>query len=412
MFIAQLVSTGRVAVVERVNLDRILAEMRFQASDWADPNKTASLGNALSAQIIIRGKLMKMNDFIYWTATMLDISTARVMFSARTRISNMGQIFNSLPNFCNQLVERVNDPTSNQHLFTNVAVATFDVQGGVTPEEAAVVTELFIASLVSTRRVNVIDRTNFDAILQEMRFQTTDWSNRERTASLGRVLNATNVIRGQLMKMGDQIFWTATVLDVNTAQVLSSARLQLNNLDNIWEASSANRQQSNLVNFSQQIVSQLPPPNIFVGRWQSTSVVEGNTLYCIIDIKNDGTVNIERFDYANLTVNSTRNIFGDYRSSRTWGSPGRLTNISGIYNLNWENNERIRISIFVSGVFNWNTGTPIIRINATSNEIPRQFSYRLNNIWYQFYRDGRYQHHDWYISMAGSTAYHEFRKIN
>jgi TolB-like protein len=222
LFIAQLVSTGKVAVVDRVNLDSILTEMRFQASDWSDPNKTASLGRALSAQIIVRGKLMKMGNSIYWTATMLDVSTAHVMFAARERLSDIGQIWNRLPDFCNQLVARINAPGPNSSLLTNVAVATFDVQGGITPAEAAVVTELFIASLVSTGRVNVIDRTNFDKILEEMRFQTSDWSNRERTASLGRVLNAQNVIRGQLMKLGDNIFWTATVLDINTAQVLSS----------------------------------------------------------------------------------------------------------------------------------------------------------------------------------------------
>jgi TolB-like protein len=198
-----------------------------------------------------------------------------------------------------------------------MAVATFEVQGGVTPEEAGVVTELFIASLVNTGRVNVIDRTNFEKILEEMRFQTSDWSSPNTTAELGRVINVQNVIRGQLMKLDNNIFWTATVLDVNTAQVLSSSRQQINNINDVWG--------NTLTNFSNQIISQLPPPNYFVGRWQYSDTypssqtwrdrdndrsvggrnIPVNPMTIILTIQADGNVIVERFDTIEVTINST-----------------------------------------------------------------------------------------------------------
>jgi TolB-like protein len=115
-----------------------------------------------------------------------------------------------------------------------VAVATFDVIGGITQDEAAVVTELFMAELVATGKLKVVDRVNFDKIIAEMRFQTSDWSDSQKTARLGRALNAGYVIRGQLMKMGSVIYWTATMLDVNTAQVLYAAREQVSDMGQIW----------------------------------------------------------------------------------------------------------------------------------------------------------------------------------
>jgi hypothetical protein len=108
-----------------------------------------------------------------------------------------------------------------------VAVATFGVTGEITAEEANIVTELFIAELVSTGRVDVIDPANFDRIIVEMNFQTSDWSDRQKTAQLGGILDVQYIIRGQLMKMAAVYYWTATMMDIETAQVLSSAREQL-----------------------------------------------------------------------------------------------------------------------------------------------------------------------------------------
>jgi TolB-like protein len=141
-----------------------------------------------------------------------------------------------------------------------VAVATFDTTGGVTGDEAQVVTELFMAELVSKGTVNVVDRVNFDKIIAEMRFQTSDWSDSQKTAQLGRALNAGYVIRGQLMKMGNAIYWTATMLDINTAQVLYSAKEQLNDLGEIF---------GKLPGFCSQMLDKIPMPNYFAGTWRT-----------------------------------------------------------------------------------------------------------------------------------------------
>jgi TolB-like protein len=171
-----------------------------------------------------------------------------------------------------------------------VAVATFDVTGGVTADEARVITELFMAELVSKGKVSVVDRVNFDKIIAEMRFQTSDWSNAQKTAALGNALNAGYVIRGQLMKMGNAIYWTATMIDIKTAQVLYSAREQVNDLSEIF---------GKLPGFCSQITNKIPNGNGLVGRWQSTSYVweperdDSREVKCILDFKENGTVIME-----------------------------------------------------------------------------------------------------------------------
>lgn len=118
----------------------------------------------------------------------------------------------------------------------SIAVSTFDITGGaVSSEEAEAITELFISELVATGKVNVVDRANFDKIIKEMKFQSSDWSNSEKTAALGNAVNANMVVRGQIIKLGSKMYLSATIIDVKTANVLSSAREQFNSLDDIFE---------------------------------------------------------------------------------------------------------------------------------------------------------------------------------
>ena len=117
----------------------------------------------------------------------------------------------------------------------NIAVSIFDIAGGaVSTEEAEAITELFIAELVSTGKVTVVDRTNFDKIIKEMKFQASDWSNKEKTVALGNAINATMVVRGQIIKLGSRMYLSSTIINLKTAEVASSAREQFNSLDDVF----------------------------------------------------------------------------------------------------------------------------------------------------------------------------------
>lgn len=214
--------------------------------------------------------------------------------------------------------------TSSLYLFSQqvptVAVATFDVMGGVTADESKVITELFITEIVSKGTVNVVERENFDKIISEMRFQSTDWSNSQKTAQLGTATNAQYVIRGQFMKMGNVIYWTSTMIDVNTAQVLYSAREQISDLKDIW---------GKLPGFCSQILAKIPAPNYFIGKWRGVS----GTRTCILEFKTDGSIIISEYQAEDFSIFSTQR-------------KGRGT---GNYSLNGNN---IRINLTLKGLAN------------------------------------------------------------
>ncbi len=118
-----------------------------------------------------------------------------------------------------------------------MAVATFEIKNNaVTDDEADIITELYIAELVATGKVTVVERTYFDKLIkEEMKFQSSDWSDGEKTLALGTAVGADILAHGQIMKMGSKLYISATVINGKTAAILSSGRKQFSDIDEIFD---------------------------------------------------------------------------------------------------------------------------------------------------------------------------------
>jgi hypothetical protein len=65
----------------------------------------------------------------------------------------------------------------------------------------------------------------------ENRFQMSDLSSDEKTASIGKAANADWVVRGKVQKLGTRIVVTASLLDVNTLEIVGGAPMYLNDIE-------------------------------------------------------------------------------------------------------------------------------------------------------------------------------------
>ena len=115
-----------------------------------------------------------------------------------------------------------------------VVVAPFDVKG-VAQEDADVITELFTAEYANTGSASVVDRNSFDKIKTQLSFQSSDWSNADKVAQLGKALNANHVVVGQLLKFRGQIITTIKIIDVNTTTILASYTEKVKDIENLLD---------------------------------------------------------------------------------------------------------------------------------------------------------------------------------
>jgi len=192
-----------------------------------------------------------------------------------------------------------------------IVVSTFSTRGqAVTADDAESITELFIAELAKQSGVRVVDRTSIERVVAEMKFQTSDWSDPQKTARLGSALNAEILVRGQLNQLGQQISFAITALDIKTLEVVSSTTKTFN-AKNIFTTEDGallgdvSRYSSKKVIFeiAESIADPIKDkmgPNYFIGKWQTD---DGN---CILEFRADGTVRVERYIYGLRTyINGT-----------------------------------------------------------------------------------------------------------
>jgi TolB-like protein len=112
-----------------------------------------------------------------------------------------------------------------------VAVAPFTATSGNAESDAETIAEIFGLELQAKNVVRVYTRGNIMSVMSENRFQMSDLSSDEKTATIGKAANADWVVRGQVQKLGAVIVVTASLLDVNTLEIMGGAPMYLNAIE-------------------------------------------------------------------------------------------------------------------------------------------------------------------------------------
>jgi WD40 repeat protein len=118
VFFIRLGNTGKVSLVDRNVVERVLREHSFQVGDWLDQRKTAELGGALNADWITRGELQKVGSSILVTVRFYDIKTTRFVggtdfIDAKDlRLANAEDAYNKMDPLVNKLTETIGGSTA------------------------------------------------------------------------------------------------------------------------------------------------------------------------------------------------------------------------------------------------------------------------------------------------------------
>jgi len=103
-------------------------------------------------------------------------------------------------------------------------VAVIDFEGrGIKPEEAVSLSDVFQGVLVESQEFTVVDRNRIKAILEEQGFQQSEaCSQVECLVQVGKILKVEKMFAGVIGKVGSRFTVNIQVIDVQTAQILSS----------------------------------------------------------------------------------------------------------------------------------------------------------------------------------------------
>ncbi|MDR1420314.1 MAG: hypothetical protein LBI86_08070 [Treponema sp.] len=139
-----------------------------------------------------------------------------------------------------------------------IAVVPFDAKNGYSTDESEAVADLFSSLIVDAGGFDVVSRSQFNKVIDELNFQMSGYTNEKDYANLGEALNAKVIITGSLMKLGSRTILTSSAIEVETAKILSSSRLQLESLDEVFDK---------IPSLVEELIELLPAPNLLVGKW-------------------------------------------------------------------------------------------------------------------------------------------------
>lgn len=105
---------------------------------------------------------------------------------------------------------------------------------GVPQEEVDVVYQMFLSEFVRTGKCAVVDRSTFDKAKTQLAFKAADLTDNNKVAKLGKTLNASVVVTGQIMKFRTKFMFIMQVLDVDKTEIIASADEQVDDIAELF----------------------------------------------------------------------------------------------------------------------------------------------------------------------------------
>jgi TolB-like protein len=110
LFRNDLVRSGRAEVVDRGNTDAVIAELKFQMSDWANPARIKRLGQMTGADYIVTGNFDTLGNTLYLVAQMIDVETGRIFHSSKMALAAWEEYDRKVKGFAAEFAAKLPQP--------------------------------------------------------------------------------------------------------------------------------------------------------------------------------------------------------------------------------------------------------------------------------------------------------------
>ncbi|MEW6557829.1 MAG: CsgG/HfaB family protein [Elusimicrobiota bacterium] len=101
----ELVSIGKYNVVEKANMNKILAEVAFQQTGCTESECAVQIGRILNVQKMVVGSLSKLEGIYYITANIVDVATGKIENSKSAKCKLPEELMSTAQDLTHYLIE-------------------------------------------------------------------------------------------------------------------------------------------------------------------------------------------------------------------------------------------------------------------------------------------------------------------
>jgi len=201
-----------------------------------------------------------------------------------------------------------------------VAVMDFESNNYCTAQNAVIMTDLFRNELTRSGRADIVDRRNLERIKAELKLQMSDYFNPARMKTFGAMIGADYLITGSFDMLGSKLFLVVQMLDVETARIFFSSRMELNSWDEY---------DRKVKPFAGEFIAKFPVEEIFTGTWTANMLYNGSNYKYEIIFAGQGRCTV-RINNGNVSQETA----GTYSYDGTVFKINAMFNDANIPNLN------------------------------------------------------------------------------
>ena len=201
-------NTNAVRLIERKAVNKIIEEQGLQQSGCTTEECASEVGQLLGVQYMISGAIGLMGKTYTIDAKMFSVETSETIQTYS--VSHEGDISELLieMEILAWKIVGLEAPTrlklkrSGEEAKTTVAVLDFESRG-ISVQEAQTLTDRFISSMNSTKKVLMVERGTMMDVLAEQGFEADKCTSQECAAEVGAMLGVEYMINGAIGKLGD-----------------------------------------------------------------------------------------------------------------------------------------------------------------------------------------------------------------
>jgi len=214
---SEIANTKVVTLVERKQMDKIIAEQGLQQSGCVSAECVAEVGKLLGVQFMVSGSVNKLGNSYTVEAKVFSVETgAYTQTVSKTHRGEIDELIPIMEEVAWELVGKDKKPLET------VAILDFDGRG-ISSSEAATLTDRFSSELGSTGAILLVARNEMNEILTEQGLNTGgDCSSIECAAEIGAMLGVEKVINGAIGKLGETYTIDARMIKVSNGATIKT----------------------------------------------------------------------------------------------------------------------------------------------------------------------------------------------
>ena len=110
------------------------------------------------------------------------------------------------------------------------AVVNFTVSESVTSKIAGDAIAVILESSIT--KYQLVERGQITKAIEELKFQTSDFVNKNKIQEFGKIIGAEFLITGSIVQVGNQITVAAKILEISTGRIIQTATQRTNDIEN------------------------------------------------------------------------------------------------------------------------------------------------------------------------------------